>query len=66
MRFEQRLEGGGVGQNGDQVAGAEGKESGQNEILLLREKNQNRQKQKTIPTYQLSVMDFWISKLHIW
>lgn len=39
---------------------------GKNEILLLREKNQNRQKQKTIPTYQLSVMDFWISKLHIW
>lgn len=32
MRFEPRLEGGGWEQNGDQVAGAEGKESGQNEI----------------------------------
>lgn len=46
---------------GEEVVG-----KGKNEILLLREKNQNRQKQKTIPTYQLSVMDFWISKLHIW
>ena len=46
---------------GEEVVG-----KGKNEILLLREKNQNRQKQKTIPTYQLSVMDFWISKLLIW
>lgn len=46
---------------GEEVVG-----KGKNEILLLREKNKNRQKQKTIPTYQLSVMDFWISKLHIW
>lgn len=37
-----------------------------NEILLLGKENQNRQKQKTIPTDQLSLMDFWISKLHIW
>lgn len=32
MTFEQRLEGGGWEQNGDQMTGAEGKESGQNEI----------------------------------
>lgn len=39
---------------------------GKNEILLLGGKKSKQTKTKTIPTDQLSVIDFWISKLHIW